>query len=93
MSLENQTYLASKKVDGNGNEIDCIISINNAIPHAEKQLDSLKADGWVIVSKVKFDTLAVAYNEGKRWFWDSRNIPHATEVERDAAEVAHLEGK
>jgi hypothetical protein len=91
MSFENQTYLASKKVDGEGNEIDCIISINNALPYAESQLDGLQADGWVIISKLKFDSLAAAYNEGKMWFWDSRNIPHATELERDVAEATYME--
>jgi hypothetical protein len=91
MEFENQTYLASKKVDINGNEIDCIMGINNNTHAFEAELDSLQADGWVIVSKVKFDTLAAAYNEGKRWFWDSRNIPHATKVERDAAESTYME--
>ena len=90
MSFENQTYLASKKVDINGNEIDCIIGIRNDLPSTEAQLDSLQADGWVIISKLKFDSLSVAYNEGKKWFWDSRNVPHATEVERDAAEATYM---
>ncbi len=89
MSFENQTYLASKKVDGSGNEIDCIISINNSLHYAAEQLNSLQADGWVIITKLKFESLSVAYNEGKKWFWDSRNIPYATEVERNTAEATY----
>ena len=89
MSFENQTYLASKKVDGNGNEIDCIIGIRNDLPSTEAQLDSLQADGWVIIPKIKFERLGEMYNEGKAWFWDSRNIPYALEAERDTAEASY----
>jgi hypothetical protein len=89
MSFENQTYLASKKVDGNGNEIDCIIGIHNALPSTEAQLDSLQANGWVIIPKLKFERLGAMHNEGSKWFWDSRNIPYATEVERNTMEATY----
>jgi hypothetical protein len=89
MSFENQTYLASKKVDGNGNEIDCIIGIRNDLPSTEAQLDSLQANGWVIIPQLKFERLGEMHNEGKAWFWDSRNIPYATEVERNTMEATY----
>lgn len=89
MSLENQTYLASKKVDINGNEIDCIIGISNSTPALEEYLDSLQADGWVIIPQIKFERLGEMYNEGRKWFWDSRNIPYATEVERNTMEATY----
>ena len=89
MSFENQTYLASKKVDITGNEIDCIIGISNSTPALEDYLDSLQADGWVIIPKLKFERLGEMHNEGKAWFWDSRNIPYAIEAERDTAEASY----
>jgi hypothetical protein len=92
MSFENQTYLASKKVDTSGNEIDCIIGIHNNTPSLEDYLDSLQADDWVIIPNIKFECLRAMHNEGKKWFWDSRNIPYATEVERNAAEATYREG-
>jgi hypothetical protein len=89
MSLENITYLASKKVDIKGNDIDCIIGVDSTSIFIDDQLDGLQADGWVIVPNLKATRLADLYNAGSKWFWDSRNIPYATEVERNTMEATY----
>jgi hypothetical protein len=85
-------HLAARKLDVSGKEINCIIAVDVSGAFGEQKLAGLQADGWVIIPQLKFERLLAMHNEGKKWFWDSRNIPYSTEAERNAAEATYREG-